>query len=687
MCRFYNSALLYTRAPRIFRFVVFSILLLALSAGLPAPVSAQAAEVGVTISTPYTSPITGRSSVPVTITFTEPVIGFSAGDVAIQNGWMDEFTERNRGPIADSYSVFTFMLSARFPSGARSVEVRVSVPAGAASAAGSGAKNLAAAPLLLTFATESWTPPTTGTATSTATATSTPTATATATSTPTATNTTASTGTSTPLSTATPTSTATPSSTSTPSRTPTATASPTRTATPSSTPTATKTPLPDPGAACPAGPSAAPSTLQIVPGLTGFGETAVAGSGRHLATPCTTIFRVKSLADTGAGTLRECVEAKVPRTCVFEIAGRISLKSDLMLTYPYITIAGQTAPSPGIMLSGATLRIEAPEVLVQHVAFRPGDENTLSSYSNRDGIGIRARTQDVYNVVIDHVSISWAIDENIGIFNAEPAPYVHDITVSNSIIAEGLYKSKHSAGPHGMGMLVGEFTKNVSVQRVLLAHNNKRNPMIKGGVTIELINNVVYDWQGQLGSAVANISNVENIDFPVLLNFIGNLYKPGAESYPFAPVFGDPIDPRTRVYVYANIGPTRPADAGDEWLITSIPESPHRSLQPVIPLTNTQLMGPEEAFEFVLGHSGARLADRALTKVDARIVNEVRSGTGKLKDCVSGCSRNAGGWPALAVVQRNFNAPADPGGDSDGDGYTDLEELLQQLAEQLETAP
>lgn len=390
------------------------------------------------------------------------------------------------------------------------------------------------------------------------------------------------------------------------------------------------------------------------------------------------------MANSGPGSLRACIESRGPRTCVFEISGHIRLLSDLLLQDPFITIAGQSAPSPGIMLSGATIRISTHDVLIQHLSLRPGDENSQASFDNRDGVGIRSDGSDVFNIVLDHLSISWATDENIGIYSPVAGAYVRDVTISNSILAEGLYRSKNSKGAHSMGLLVGEYTYRIAILRNLFAHNHKRNPMLKGGVSAQVINNVVYNWRGELDSAVANVSNVEEINQPVFLNFIGNVYKPGTNSPLFAALRGTPVFNETRVNLYDNFGPTRQSTLDPEWNITSLPEIPHRSLNPVLPIDGLSLLSAEEATSRVISSSGARVMDRSATSVDERIVSDVLNVTGDLKDCVSGCSKSAGGFPAYSVNTRTFPLPPDPYGDSDLDGYTNLEEILHEMSSNVE---
>ncbi|HQH28009.1 MAG TPA: hypothetical protein PLP17_11480, partial [Oligoflexia bacterium] len=183
-------------------------------------------------------------------------------------------------------------------------------------------------------------------------------------------------------------------------------------------PTPEATPQPAPSSSPSPMPSASPSPtpalpgIPVFPGAAGFGTRTPAGSGRHQTPPSAAIYRVNSLADRGSGTLRQCVEAAGARTCVFEVSGRIELASELRAVNPFLTIAGQTAPAPGILLSGGPLRIAAPEVLVQHLQVRAGDAVTGPNPASRDSVAVIAPSTPVYNVVLDHLSASWGIDEN-----------------------------------------------------------------------------------------------------------------------------------------------------------------------------------------------------------------------------------------------------------------------------------
>ena len=429
-------------------------------------------------------------------------------------------------------------------------------------------------------------------------------------------------------------------------------------------------PPPPPVVSNPPPPVAPSGPLPVFAGAEGFGTLTPAGSGRHLSSAATTVFRVRSLADSGAGTLRECIDANKPRVCVFETSGRIALSNPLVIKAPYLTVAGQTAPSPGIMLTGASLRISTHDVLVQNLEIRVGDDLNGPSAAQRDGVTLNGTSgAPVYNVVLDHLSVSWAIDENLGI-----GANVSDVTISNSVIAEGLYNSIHPDGPHSKGILVGELAQQISIHHNLFAHNQDRNPRINPGASTEFISNVVYNWGGgNSGWNQACIADTSNTQNPVLLNFIGNYYKLGPDGRSAPPLYGSPVASGSRAYVLSNIGPNRLTDSGDEWKISSLP-SANRSTAPVFPLSGIVPHAASDTFNYVLDNAGSRIGNP--NEVDLRVKQEVRTGTGKLKDCISGCTSSAGGYPVRAAVIRNLTLPANPNGDDNNNGYTNLEDWL-----------
>ena len=179
------------------------------------------------------------------------------------------------------------------------------------------------------------------------------------------------------------------------------------------------------------------STAQPVafPGAEGFGKEATGGRGG-------VVLKVTNLNDSGPGSLRDALQyTSGPRTIVFEVGGTIFLNNALSVTNGNVTVAGQTAPGDGILIRGSMVIIEASNVIMRYIRFRPGN----AAANTADGLSITAwGSSIVEDVIIDHCSISWAEDENFDIRVASNGT-VRNITIQNSIISECTYGAL--AGP------------------------------------------------------------------------------------------------------------------------------------------------------------------------------------------------------------------------------------------------
>ena len=186
-------------------------------------------------------------------------------------------------------------------------------------------------------------------------------------------------------------------------------------------------------------------TLPAFPGAQGWAAHTPGGRGGQ-------IIRVTTLSPGGTGSLAAALATQGPRIIVFEVGGVIDMMgARYMVTMPYVTIAGQTAPSPGITLIRGGIIIRTHDVILQHIRVRPGEAGRAKmSGWEVDSI---ATDTGAYNVIVDHCSTTWGTDENLSASGerfqgATPDDWrnatSHIVTFSNNIVAEGLSNSTHS---------------------------------------------------------------------------------------------------------------------------------------------------------------------------------------------------------------------------------------------------
>lgn len=371
------------------------------------------------------------------------------------------------------------------------------------------------------------------------------------------------------------------------------------------------------------------------------------------------MIEVTTLADAGAGSLREALLATGPRIVVFRVAGTIVLRDRVRINSPFVTIAGQSAPGAGIQLRGAGLAVNADDVIIRGLRIRPGDAAEGPAPIVRDGLEVWKS-----NVIIDHCSLSWAVDETASTwFNT-----ANDITFQWNIMSEGLNESTHPQGRHSKGLLIGDGAKRISIHHNLFAHQEERSPHQKGGTDVEIINNYIYNWGG---FATHYATCYEDYDdrTAVLCNVIANFYKPGVSSSTSRlPVFVNtstcPIASGSKLYLKGNVGPGRSSNAGDEYAISNVPmafRATSAAATPSAIVTETA----EAAAERVLRCAGMTSPQR--DAIDERVVAEARTGMGRIIDSQD----QVGGWPTIAS--------ATPPVDSDHDGIADAWETARGL--------
>lgn len=419
------------------------------------------------------------------------------------------------------------------------------------------------------------------------------------------------------------------------------------------------------------------NAVPVLPGAIGHGISTPAGRGG-------TVHRVTNLNYSGAGSLKACVDARGPRVCVFEVSGTIRLEDDLTLRNPNITIAGQTAPSPGITLRGAGLLVKTSDVLVQHIRVRPGDDAGGEAPSNRDALKIEApASAPIKNVVIDHCTFTWSVDEI-----ASAWQYWDNISLLNNIFAEPLHDSIHPEGKHGFGVLIGPVNGSATLAGNLFANMESRNPMTAATRAV-IVNNLIYNWRYTAVDLQSRGDVTQN-------SVVGNVFVPGPDTSSKYAVVGLRADastlrPGARVFLSDNLAPG--GKSSDAWSIAgaiygSLTLANFRSNSPLAwPAGMTTLPTADNVVrEHVLRYSGARPADR--DSVDRRIIEQTRNGTGRIINCVAPngttrCQLNGGGWPALAQNRRTLTLPANPNTVTDS-GYTNLELWLHRMAAEVE---
>ena len=458
------------------------------------------------------------------------------------------------------------------------------------------------------------------------------------------------------------------------------------------------------------------AAIPAFPGAEGGGKYAFGGRGGR-------IFVVTSLEDDGPGTLREACEAGGARIIVFNVAGEIHLKRPIHLVAPYVTIAGQTAPGQGVVVTGETLEVDTHDVIIRYMRFRRGAMDVAHRDDACGGNGIG-------NIIYDHCSASWGLDEVMSMYrhvyargadgHGQKLPTCN-ITIQDCIFAEGLDLYNHAFGA-SIGGHHSLFTRN------LFANNISRNPSVAMDGDFNFVNNVLYNWWNR---------SIDGGDHNSSFNIINNYLKPGLitgfdqnqsvdkyiksylknqKKYGYGnseqaaanigaaqapaicyrllkPEHGRAKENSTmwgKAYVNGNVvegfstvtadnwaGGVQPADAGDEQQIRTLlkVEAPFDYDAP------EHVMTAAETYEYVLQHVGATKPCR--DAVDERIVRSVRTGTATyVKEAAEHTSpyshrrlpadsyklgiitdpQQVGGLPAYEGAPRT---------DSDGDGIPD----------------
>ena len=447
-----------------------------------------------------------------------------------------------------------------------------------------------------------------------------------------------------------------------------------------------------PGAGLPGGLPQA--KIPAFPGAEGGGMYSFGGRGGR-------VIVVTNLNDDGTGSFRAACEAAGPRIVIFNVAGIIRLTDRIRVRAPYITIAGNTAPGDGVCIAGNTVELETHDIVIRHMRFRRG---AMDAADRNDAFG----GNPVGNLMIDHVSASWGLDENMSMYRHMYRPPgggpelklpTVNVTIQHSIFSEALNTYHHAFGSTIGGL-------NSTFHRNLWANNTGRNPSVGMYGDFTFVNNVLFNYRHR---------TIDGGDQRSFFNIINNYLKPGPGT-PDSPVRFRLLKPESersktvidnfgRAHVSGNVVEGNPSVSRDNWDGGVQPEVRTLNRADVLakikaetpfahaPLTITTA---EAAFSYVLAHAGATLPVR--DAVDQRVTAMVRDGkVGKAEATPEDSARaSAAGYAEKWVKELEVGVrvgfitnPAQVGGypnytgkpyaDTDGDGLPDSWETAHGL--------
>lgn len=469
-----------------------------------------------------------------------------------------------------------------------------------------------------------------------------------------------------------------------------------------------------------------PASIPAFPGAQGGGMYSHGGRGGR-------VIVVRNLNDRGAGSLREALETGGPRFVVFNVAGIIRLEEKIVVRAPYLTLDGSSAPGDGVCIAGETVEIDTHDVIIRHLRFRRG---ATWVGSRNDALG----GNPIGNIIIDHVSASWGLDENLSMYRHMYQPPdggrelklpTVNITIQNSIFSEGLDTYNHA-----FGSTLGGY--NSTFHHNLWASNTGRNPSVGMFYDFTFANNVIFNWRHR---------TVDGGDHRSFYTIVNNYFKPGPVTNRDDPISYRILRPDKRrsrqftldfgrAYVEGNVVEGNDVVTADNWAggvqladdeffptadqITqkelrsgAVPQDPEQRREAAAALREQLLseiradepyphaylvlQSAREAYDYVLANAGATLPRR--DPVDARVVEMVRTGEvayeegkGIITDVeqVGGYPEYRGdpypdadsdGMPDRWETEHGLdpNDPSDAAGDRNQDGYTHIEDFLYGL--------
>lgn len=277
-------------------------------------------------------------------------------------------------------------------------------------------------------------------------------------------------------------------------------------------------------------------SLGVQPALASPPDPTIGGSGGR-------IIRVTSLEKSGPGTLAAALAEKGPRIIVFEVGGTIDLeRSTLTIAEPFVTIAGQTAPSPGITIVRGGIDVRGHDVKMQHLRVLTGvDGQPKMSGWEADTFS----TVAAFNILVENCTLMWGIDENMSASGPRFTGNTlaqwrqgtsHNVVFRRNLAAEGLADASHPKGEHSKGSLIHDNATGIVFERNVWAHNVERSPLVKGGAQVLMVNNLIYNPRHR--AVHYNLMDLEWAGHaPVVgeITAVGNVYRGGNDTDPGLP--------------------------------------------------------------------------------------------------------------------------------------------------------
>ncbi|TDR39103.1 hypothetical protein DFR29_1177 [Tahibacter aquaticus] len=388
------------------------------------------------------------------------------------------------------------------------------------------------------------------------------------------------------------------------------------------------------------------------PGAQGWAAHTPGGRGGKL-------IKVTTLKASGPGSLAEALNTPGPRVVVFEVGGTIDLnRSEINIREPFLTVAGQTAPSPGITLIRGGIDISTHDVVLRHIRIRPGEAGVQKG--GHWDVDALSTLTGAHDVIVDHCSLTWATDENLSasgarFIGAGPDDWCkavsHRITFSNNLIAEGLANASHAKGEHSKGSLIHDNVSDILIIGNLYAHNYERSALFKGGARGLMVNNLIYNpgpravhynlIQEEWGSHARQTGQ---------LGLIGNVLRAGPSTPQDVALFMLGGSGDLDLYLHDNIAVDRlgrPLPELGRYTTTPARWNLQKKAAPlphgVTPIAASAVQ------DAVLEDVGARPWDR--DPIDARIVADTVEGRGKIIDSET----EVGGYPGENASYRAFD--------------------------------